>query len=82
MLFPSYQAETLACQKTAEFIPDFHDRIWGGSAISSAIPKGYGAVILVNVIGASLALVTLSFKVSAARKEYNCLLYTSDAADE
>ena len=55
MLFPSYQAETLACQKTAEFIPDFHDRIWGGSAISSAIPKGYGAVILVNVIGASLA---------------------------
>ena len=64
------QAETYACQKTAEFIPDFHDHIWGGSAISSAIPKGYGAVILVNVIGASLALVTLSFKVSAARKEY------------
>lgn len=71
-----YQAETYFCQKTAEFIPEFHSRFWGGSEMAPSIPKAYGFVILVNVIGASFMLVTLSFKVGAARKEYKIDLPT------
>lgn len=70
------QAETYFCQKTAEFIPEFHSRFWGGSEMAPSIPKAYGFVILVNVIGASFMLVTLSFKVGAARKEYKIDLPT------
>ena len=44
--------------------------------MAPSIPKAYGFVILVNVIGASFMLVTLSFKVGAARKEYKIDLPT------
>lgn len=44
--------------------------IYGSSSLLPFLPRAYGGVLLVNVVGSSLALIVLGGKVGAARKQF------------
>lgn len=55
--------------------------LYENSALVSFLPRAYGSVILVNVVGTSYLLVMLGFKVSAARTACKNKALKDDDAD-
>lgn len=66
-------AETYGAAHLAAVSPDVHSKIFGAADKTplAGLPHAYALVILVNLIGASFTLISLSFRVGAARKELN-----------
>ena len=58
--------------------PDIHSKIFGAADKTplAGLPHAYALVILINLIGASFTIISLSFRVGAARKELNVDLPT------
>jgi glutathione S-transferase len=73
-------AETLARSHLAAANPATHDAVWGPAEAFPIVPRAFGAVVLVNLIAASFAVIMLSFRVSKARTDYNVPLPTMYAA--
>lgn len=64
------QAESYGAKYLASAHPTVASALWGASDLIPALPRAFGLVALVNVVGASFAVVALSFKVGKARTEY------------
>jgi len=62
-------AETYGAKYLAGAHPALHATLWGPSAVAAMLPRAYGLVALVNVVGAAFAVVALGLKVGAARTE-------------
>ena len=74
------QAESYGAKYLADANPALSSALWGASDLHPSLPRAFGLVALVNVVGASFTVVALSFKVGKARKDYGVELPTMYAA--